>query len=142
MFDLEKIKKIRVEVQGWITQGLDEPAVVFTEKFGEYLADRGRGLSTSQIRNVFGEVRRIQMKGENNPSFNTEVLLLKPKLSYAKSRANGKNQRERIEALAEVLTFGIEGIFLNSDSKKFIYFENFAAFFEAILAYHRANGGK
>lgn len=141
MTNLNEVKSQLPNVQSWIMQGIGKDTVDFAEEFGEYLV---RGLSTSQIRNVFGEVKRIQMKGEANEAFVTDVLLLKPKLAYAKARASGATQRERAEAIAEVLTAGIDGIFSEgmTSENKFKRFENFAAFFEAILAYHRANGGK
>lgn len=122
----------------WIQKGLDTEAIKFAEKFGEHLA---RPLSTSQIRNVFGEVRRIQQKGVT-PSFDSEVLLLKPKLSYARARAQGRGDGAR--DLEAVLSPAIDGIFENATdaNQKFQRFENFANFFEAILAYHKAYGGK
>ena len=122
----------------WIQSGLNTEAIKFAEEFGESLA---RTLSTSQIRNVFGEVRRIQQKiqqkGITN-SFDSEVLLLKPKLSYARARANAARDLE------SVLSSAIDAIFQNAinPEQKFQRFENFANFFEAILAYHRAYGGK
>jgi len=118
----------------WIQSGLNTEAIKFAEEFGKSLA---RTLSTSQIRNVFGEVRRIQQKGITN-SFDSEVLLLKPKLSYARARANAARDLE------SVLSSAIDAIFQNAinPEQKFQRFENFANFFEAILAYHRAYGGK
>ena len=118
----------------WIQSGLNTEAIKFAEEFGKSLA---KTLSTSQIRNVFGEVRRIQQKGITN-SFDSEVLLLKPKLSYARARANAPRDLE------SVLSSAIDAIFQNAinPEQKFQRFENFANFFEAILAYHRAYGGK
>lgn len=122
----------------WIQSGLSMNAIKFAEEFGKYLAGN---LSTSQIRNVFGEVRRIQQKGLT-PSFDSEVLLLKPKLSYAKARAQGRSSGAR--DLEAVLSPAIDAIFTNATdaNQKFQRFENFANFFEAILAYHKAYGGK
>ena len=124
----------------WIQSGLNTEAIKFAEEFGKSLA---RTLSTSQIRNVFGEVRRIQQKGITN-SFDSEVLLLKPKLSYARARASGKTGADAARDLESVLSSAIDAIFQNAinPEQKFQRFENFANFFEAILAYHRANGGK
>jgi CRISPR-associated protein Csm2 len=128
----------------WIQSGLNTEAIKFAEEFGESLAQT---LSTSQIRNVFGEVRRIQQKiqqkGITN-SFDSEVLLLKPKLSYARARASGKTGEKAARDLESVLSSAIDAIFQNAinPEQKFQRFENFANFFEAILAYHRAYGGK
>jgi len=124
----------------WIQSGLNTEAIKFAEEFGKSLA---RTLSTSQIRNVFGEVRRIQQKGMTN-SFDSEVLLLKPKLSYARARATGRTGADAARDLESVLSNAIDAIFQNAANaeQKFQRFENFANFFEAILAYHKAYGGK
>ena len=44
----------------WITNGITEETIEYARKTGKILA---RNLSTSQIRNVYGEMKRIQMKG-------------------------------------------------------------------------------
>jgi len=82
------------------------------------------GLTTSQIRNIFGSVKKMEMKGFQEKEF----LLLKPKLAYAASRPGAKKGTKE---LRKVLTIAIDAV--GSDGKKF---ENFCNFFEAILAYH------
>ena len=128
-------------ISGWISNGLNQDAIKFAESFGADLA--GRRLSTSQIRNVFGEVRRLQMKGENQ-YFDTELLLLKPKLAYAKARRAGigNDAMESAGDLQKILSAGIDAVFIKDDKQKFDKFLNFANFFEAVLAYHKAAGGK
>lgn len=119
---------------------MDPISVEYAKLFGIALATNG--LSTSQIRNVFGEVRRIQMKGMESISFQNDVLLLKPKLAYSSARkvAKKKEASEAAKALEKVLSKGIDAIFLANDkSTKWHRFENFANFFEAVLAYHRVN---
>lgn len=90
---------------------------------------KDRGLTTSQIRNVFGLVKRMEINGFDAQEF----ILLKPKLAYAAARAN----TDGTHAFAEVLTRAIEAV--DEDEKKFA---RFVDFFEAILAYHKAAGGK
>mgnify|MGYP000398031802 CR=1 FL=1 len=85
-------------------------------------------LSTSQIRNVFGNVKRMEQKGFEKSK--KEFLLLKPKLAYSAGR------EPRLRDLEKVLTNAIDSVG-NSES-----FENFCKFFEAILCYHRFYGGK
>lgn len=94
--------------------------------------DFASGLSTSQIRNVFGEVKRLQMRKEFDAQGVRELILLKPKLAYQAGRHGGK-----VEDLARVLSKAIDRV--GSDAKRF---ERFVDFFEAILAYHKAYGGK
>jgi CRISPR-associated protein Csm2 len=86
-------------------------------------------LTTSQIRNIYGTVKQMEMRGfEAN-----EFVLLKPKLAYAAARADTSGARE----LKDVLTWAIDEV--GDDETKFA---RFVDFFEAILAYHKAAGGK
>jgi CRISPR-associated protein Csm2 len=102
--------------------------VEVAERLGQ---DFANGLSTSQIRNVFGEVKRLQMKGFDEQTAR-ELILLKPKLAYQAGRHGGK-----VKELAHVLSKAIDQV--GSDAQRF---EHFVDFFEAILAYHKAHGGK
>jgi len=97
------------------------------EQLGPHL-QRGN-LTTSQIRNVYGMVKRMEMR-EFNPH---EFVLLKPKLAYAAKRARAKGAEE----LKEVLSWAIDEVGTDPDK-----FQRFVDFFEAILAYHVAAGGK
>ncbi|MBI4229136.1 MAG: type III-A CRISPR-associated protein Csm2 [Deltaproteobacteria bacterium] len=85
-------------------------------------------LSTSQIRNIFGEVRKIQMRGYGD---GRKFKLLEPRLAYVAGKHGGK-----VEDLAKVLRKCIVSTNDQDD------FNVFVDFFEAILAYHKASGGK
>lgn len=117
----------------WITQGIDKECVNFADKLGEQLTS-GK-LSTSQIRNIFGELKRIELRGFGAEK--SAFYLLKPKMAYAAGRANnaGVSRFKEVfdEAFNAVDTDGLE-----ADK----HFKNFVDFFEAILAYHKAHGGK
>jgi len=123
----------------WIRNGLDVIAIKFAEEFGRYLVrpnnNQNEALTTSQIRNVYGEILRLKMKRVDK----TSLLLLKPRLAYMTKRKGTQGSREFhdviVKALDEVL---------NSDNENELNqrFQNFANFFEAILAYHRSFGGK
>ena len=111
-----------------ITEG-GEILVKEAEQLGKQLA---RNLTTSQIRNIYGAVKKMQMKGE----FDTHKLaMLKPKLAYAAKRH--ERQSRGINTLKDVLTQAIDHV--ENDSKKF---NRFVDFFEAILAYHKSYGGR
>lgn len=106
--------------------------VAFSEVFGKFAKDKG--LTTSQIRNIFGEVKQIEMNWNRDPEGSwIQLQLLRPKLAYAARKA----EKEGVWALREVLSEAI--IQVKGDGKNF---QRFANFFEAILAYHRAAGGK
>ena len=108
-----------------ITEG-GEILVKEAEQRGQQLA---RNLTTSQIRNIYSAVKKMQMKGGELDTH--KLLMLKPKLAYAAKRHGGG-----VDTLKEVLTQAID--LVGNDSKKF---NRFVDFFEAILAYHRAYGG-
>ncbi len=90
-----------------------------------------RGLTTSQIRNVYGMVKKMEMQGYERSK--ADLILLKPKLAYAAARPQAK---QGTKDLKTVLTMAIDAV------KDEGSFERFVSFFEAILAYHRAAGGK
>jgi CRISPR-associated protein Csm2 len=62
-----------------------------------------------------------------------EFMLLKPKLAYAAARADEDGAHQ----LSAVLTWAIDEV--GSDKAKFA---RFVDFFEAVLAYHKAAGGR
>lgn len=102
-----------------------QPLVDAAEQLGNTL--KNRGLKTSQIRKVYGTVKKIQVSQEFRPN---DLIMLKPKLAYAAAR------EDAVTALKEALTQAIDRV--GSDRQKF---KNFVDFFEATLAYHKAAGG-
>lgn len=143
----------RIDTKKIIVEG-DVTALVKTaEEIGKELA---RQLTTSQIRNVFGEVRRIQLKWPELVSDEIEhqddtikrsqraddafrqTVLLRPKLAYQARKERGRG----VEQLKDILEPCLQEI-QNAQSPKIrkLYFDRFIDFFESILAYHRAYGG-
>ncbi len=106
-------------------EGDAEKLVATAQMVGYHL--KGRGLTTSQIRNIFGEVKRMEASGYDR----NRLILLKPRLAYAAGRHRGA-----VEDLRDVLVAAIDAV---DDAARF---KNFVNFFEAILAYHREAGGK
>ncbi len=136
-----KVKGVPIELNpDWLKnqEGLPKEAVDFAEKFGEVLVDKrpdGRPgfnqMTTSQVRSFFGEMKRIQMKGfeANRGAFN----MLRPKLAYAVARANEKS---KVKDFQEVTNYLMQKV---NDQ---LTYNNFMAFMEAVVAYHKSNGGK
>lgn len=130
------------QIKEWVRNRIDKDAVEFAERFGKDLATMKDGrseesLTTAQIRNVFGEVRRIQMSNKKKYD-ESSILLLRPKLAYSAKRA----KRKAVAELSDVLSEGIKAVVADgTDEEKSKRFENFANFFEAVLAYHKAAGG-
>jgi CRISPR-associated protein Csm2 len=117
----------------WITKGIDKSCIEFTDEFGRFL--KNNELTTSQIRNVFGELKRIQMKGFKNEK--TAFLLLKPKMAYAVARDGKKG----LQQLTKVFNKAYSLVDTESDAGA-KHFENLMDLMESILAYHKAYGGK
>jgi len=126
MVSKEDLKKI-------IEQGDNEVLIAQAKRVGEILVSRPK-LSTSQIRAIFGSVRRIELDLQNSkrsPQARREFAMLTPRLAY-----QAKKEGEAVEKLRRVLEPAIE--LVGADPQRF---RNFVDFFEAILAYHRASGG-
>ena len=106
-------------------------------ELGKQLAEAK--LTTSQIRAVFGEVRQIEgmwsmdMDDTTKQQAKRRLILLKPKMAYRARKEQGRG----VEQLVSVLSPAVD--LVNNDDGNF---KRFVEFFEAILAYHKANGGK
>jgi CRISPR-associated protein Csm2 len=134
----------------WIQKGITKECVDFTEKLGKYLCDINEkgfsgpsALTTSQIRNFFGEVKRIQLNGIEKGNNRSAFLLIRPKLAYAEARAKMRNSRSRISVFKEYVQKAHAEVKTEaSDIELKVMFQNFVDFLEAILAYHKAYGGR
>jgi len=110
----------------WILAGATREMIEFARRAGEFMANKK--VSSSQIRNVYGEVKRIQMKGFDKDS--SSFYLLKPKIAYARGRARG-NAVQGIELFEKIFDKCFN---LVKDTPTY---ENFCKLMEAILAYHK-----
>jgi CRISPR-associated protein Csm2 len=122
-------------ISSWIASTLDEKAITFAEYFGQSIA--GNGLTTTQIRNFFGEVVKVRANlalDKFSSDAERSVLMLKPKLAYTAKRHNKIGLNE----LRDILTPAINAVLSGKDEiDKYKRFINFADFFEAVIAYHR-----
>lgn len=125
----------RQDVKLWVRQGPSKDLIEKAENFGRSLKD-GK-LSTSQIRQVFTKLKGIEAKGYLEKKI--DFLMLKPFLAYAASRQKATGLQE----IKDKVTVGIDEVAsANDDEEALKRFKNFCRFFEAILAYHKAAGGK
>jgi CRISPR-associated protein Csm2 len=104
---------------------------------------KGSGLTTSQIRALFGEVRQIQaqwsLPGEQNArQARRRLILLKPKMRYRARKERGNAVSELVGVLEPAVDLVVAE---KSPEKQKERFDRFVEFFEAILAYHKAYGG-
>ena len=94
-------------------------------------------LARTQIRNIFTEVRKIEaMWPRQQEDAIRRLNMLKPKLSYQRARAR------EVKYLEKVLTEAIDYVDRAPSEEKDGRFQRFVDLFEAILAYHRAEGGR
>lgn len=132
----------------WINgkEPFGERTIGFAQEFGAHLCDLqndrpGReALTTSQIRNFFGEIRRIQAKIQQSgfdDKNKTSFLLIRPKLAYAEARVKSKQGRSRIEDFRKVMDIAHVEVNGNFDN-----FQRFVDFLEATLAFHKFYGGR
>jgi len=95
------------------------------------------GLTRGQIRTLFGEMRQIEAVWNKDPADGLRKLtMLKPKLAYQTART------QSMEPLRVVLTEAIDLVIEAPVDEREKRFRRFVEFFEAILAYHRANGAR
>ena len=125
----------------WITNGIDEKFIVYAEKVGQALVD-GK-LTTSKIRNIYSEIKRIQIQVSKEKEFSVtsssyaSFLLLKAKVAYTEGREKNVIGVKLFKAIFDKAWERV----VNDENKKTL-FENFCKVMEAILAYHRSKGGK
>jgi len=113
----------------WIQKEADKDLIEYAEKAGKFMAQNK--LTNSKIRSIYGEIKRIQMG--NFEKEKVSFYLLKPKVAYALGR---DPNNEGLILFKKIFDHCYSYVL---DSKSFI---NFCNLLEAILAYHKANGGK
>lgn len=114
----------------WIITGLEPGFDDYAKSIGKYLSDKG--LSSSQLRNIFNEIKRLEMIGlEDNMG---ALSLLNAKVAYMAARA--KNN-EGSKAFKEIFSLAYEQVKSVDQEKTAYSFKNLAQFIEGIIAYHK-----
>lgn len=112
----------------WITEGIDKSFIEFAEKVGYYMAKNG--LTSSKIRNIYSEIKRVQTDFEKEKS---SFYLLKPKVAYAVGR-------DKNNLGLQMFKLVFDECFNNVETAQHYY--NLCNVMEATIAYHKANGGR
>ena len=107
--------------------------VTFAKQTADMLVKNN--LTRSQIRTIFTEVRQIEALWPKAEALR-RLSMLKPKLAYQAARSN------TVSHLRDVLGDAIDEVVKAPADKRNERFQRFVDLFEAILAYHRAQGGK
>ena len=121
-----------------IAKGDPEELVRRAEDIGKAIA---RQVTSSQIRNIFGTARQIQMRWRNAADAEAayrDAVLLRPKLGYFAKRERGRGMADLERILSPALETMSQGKDLAERQKRF---NHFVDFFEAIVAYHKTYGG-
>ena len=109
----------------WIEKGADEALPDYAEFMGKAMADNN--LTSSKIRSIYGEIKRIQM-GEFAKE-KSSFYLLRPKVAYAVGREKANVGLQLFKLLFDKSAKCVK------DKDTSLHFANFM---EAVLAYHRA----
>ena len=134
--------------KSWIQSEVDEKCIQYMEGLGFHLCDKRNkydkfpgynAVTTSQMRNIFSEVKRIEVKLSSQEQWQREypnILLLRPKIAYNTARVISNKKDSRMKDLRAVLEKGLLAVKNEHD------FKRFSQFFEGVIAYHKVYGGK
>jgi CRISPR type III-A-associated protein Csm2 len=114
----------RRDVHRIVLQEDYELLVQRAREWGRELADEN--LRMAQIRRVFGEVKRLQMRWEP-----PRLRMLRPRLAYVAARAGRGGQ-----VLRDILSPAIEAVFQGPPEAHEKRFKVMADLFEAVLAHY------
>lgn len=118
--------------------------VEYSEELGKRFATGNDAITTSQLRNVFSDIKRIQLNWKAKKMTEEELVgklqLLKPKLAYAAGKPSQRKKQDAIKKLKNELESAIDSVVNSGDKKKAA--NNFFNLVEAIVAYHKYYGGK
>ena len=125
----KKFKELETQYKSnWIKDGADDSINDWAKDSGHFMAEKG--LTSSKIRNIYGELKRIQMGGFDREK--SSFYLLKAKVAYAYARED-KSKNEGIKLFKKLYDKISEDV--DSTDK----YNNFCNLIEAILAYHKAS---
>jgi CRISPR-associated protein Csm2 len=130
-------------IQQIITQD-NAVEIMITEAARIGLALQRANLTTSQVRIFFGTIRQIEANLQAQSTAqqldersNRRLILLIPRLAYQAKRNEESRKGVGVSELQKVLEPAIKAVQGRTDN-----FRRLVEFFEAILAYHKAAGGK
>lgn len=98
----------------------------FINSLKEFIEKNRSGISTSQLRNIFSKLKKIDDKNYQ------DIYSVRPKLAYT----YGRSDKDGMKKLLVSMDYFIQRI---DTKEKLTMFKNF---FEAVIAYHKFYGGK
>lgn len=121
-----------------VRNGIDKAFIEGADAYWAGNKKAREAITTTQIRNVFGTVKKMELTGTYNAA---QLLLLRPRLQWALARASRDN-KPHFETFVAILENGINAVVEGTAAEQQEKFNRFCQGFEAILAYHKAHGGK
>ncbi len=109
------------------------------ENWADLLFDNGKGVTATQLRNFFNEVKALQSRIEAGGFTASEAMigLLKSKAAYAYARAE-KKRKKGFDYLKSMIDQSVDLIFKSNNQKKSEEaFNDFALFFEAVMGFFK-----
>ena len=116
----------------WITNAIDEDCMNLCEELAKDMVNSR--VSSSFLRNIFGELRRIEIGGFEK--HRADFVLLRPKLAYTCSRTieRARSAEGDLASLQELYKLSASAV---KDANSF---KNIVSIMEAIIAFHKAYG--
>jgi CRISPR-associated protein Csm2 len=140
-------KEVISHLPAIIEQGDAEVLVKQAQSLGHKLGDRRSpyNLTTTQLRAVFGTLRKIEMnwqKSNDRGPAQRSLIMLKPKMVYRANRESG-SKGTGMQAISGIFGEAINSVVAaQKDETARERFTHLVEFFEATLAYHREAGGR
>jgi len=109
------------------------------ESWADWLYDNKNGVTATQLRNFFNEVKALQSRIEAGGFSSNEAMigLLKSKAAYAYARAE-KKRKNGFEYLKSMIEQSVDLIFKSTNLKESEKtFNDFALFFEAVMGFFK-----
>ena len=113
----------------WIINEIDRECVIFCEEVAKYLADQR--VSSSLLRNIYGELKRIEAKGF--AQCRVDFFLMRPKIAYTVARSDKKDYAQLFNDVYNKMANCV-----TEES----HFDNLVSMCEAIIAYHKTYNPK
>ena len=134
------------DLRNWLINGFNADTIKSVERIAQQITEHGKDdkLTSNQFRNIFGEVKTIQiMKSDTTEVYKkkkTKIVLLNPKIKYSSSKKPSNFPPPFADLLCKALDIILYEIEKSQNDSKLLdtLFNQFVNFLEAILAYHKS----
>lgn len=121
----------RSKVTKWIKEGLNNESIEWAKDFA--IDALGGNFTTTQFRNIYSEIKKIESKGIFDAESKNRFLLLRPKVAYAVAKEKDRNKPDAAKKFEEFFEACYSGVDMAQPNT----FQNFCYLIEAVLAFHK-----